>query len=309
MDHIGNYREAAMVKTRKVYHGDRSVDCLPRIAAGQTIISTGGTPIADFTVPTFSNPPTDAELQNMIATLGVIFGNRDEHAPQWLVSGTNAAANSVTRDTSGGWLLTTAGAPNDQVIVGPRAARRLEVGYLTTLRPRWEWVIRTPADSVAAMIIKCGLQLTGALDFATDNDQYAMRYQDTVNGGRWQAGVTVAGAPTVRDTGVPVGLDRIYRLIADVGFNLAGQLIAKFYIADNDASEGAEIGDERRVSSGINVPLQTTEFPALTPGVVLFPYIAIEQTGQAPVSLAVIDHRFSEFGILKVPDEGGGPVE
>lgn len=307
MDHLGNLQESLFTRTRKRFL--ELWDRIPLAEAnnggiGETLIdNTGGTPYADGTVPAFSNPPTKAECDNFAASTVATLNRRSEMNPHWSFSGTGAVAASVARDTvMGGILLATGGNPADFTSVHRRnvAGRRLTVGYNTSLRPRMEWIIRTPADITATTLI-AALKLTNAMNIGVDNDEIVFRYEAGVNGGRFQISTSSSGADETRDSGVLVEPAMLYRLVAQVGADLR----TSFFIASAQIAAGNNLGDERRV--GVN--LADGNFPPLTANVALLPFVGVRQDGADARTLAVLETGFAQWGVAGVDEEnGGGPV-
>jgi len=305
MDHLGNLQEGLFTRTRKRFQ--ELWDRIPLAEAnnggiGETLITTVGTPYANGTVPQFTNPATGAEADNFAASIVALLNRRSQMNPHWSFTGTGAVAASVARDTvMGGVLLTTGGAPADFTSVHRRnvAGRRLTVGYNTSLRPRMEWIIRTP-DDITSMTLIAALKLTNAMNIGVDADEIVWRYQAGVNGGRFQVSTSEGGNVTTRDSGVAVQAATLYRLIAQVDQNRQ----TKFYIAHNAASDGGDLGDERLVAYS-NV---LGNFPALTADTALLPFVGVRQDGADARTLAVLESGFAQWGIAGVIEEGEGPV-
>lgn len=303
MDSIGNYREAAMIRTRKI-NRSVTIDTLPRNAAdgisGETFLNnTGGTPDVAGAVPPFGVAYAAAEHNNAWSTLHAALKRMADNSYDFEFTGVGIGVNSVVRDDTGGWLVTTGGNPGDTVVLGPRALRRLSVGYSTSRMPRYDWALRLP-DVATGFIIRLGFCESGAVDFGVDNNEFAFRVQDGINGGRWQLGVAAGGnLQPVRDSRVPFSPGAMVRLIADMN----AQLVPKFYIGSNQF-DGLEIRDPVWVDT-VNAGQGT--FEPMDPDTQLFPFLTIQQTGQTPVSIAVLDYDFGQFAELPVFG-GGGPV-
>lgn len=140
------------------------------------------------------------------------------------ISGTSCTDADCAYDADQGLALETAGGATDyeQVIMLPQSAADnvslwREIAWTTDNLPCYEAVLRTDALN-ALMEIECGLVLTmpSPFDAATDADQCKFTYLQGTDT-NWQVSVSVGGADTSHDTGVPVVASTAYHFAIHVG--------------------------------------------------------------------------------------------
>lgn len=148
------------------------------------------------------------------------------------LTGTNAAnADSLHSATIGGLEIHTAGANNDQIIIGPHTDTKQSawsvISWGTENQVDWESTIRTSA-SIADIILFAGLKTSNSPTVAADNDKAIFRYSTADGNTTWQAIYSIGGVDTTVDTGVTVAANTIYRF----WINIDSSRIARFYIND-----------------------------------------------------------------------------
>lgn len=156
--------------------------------------------------------------------------------------GTNATAADVTFLPGGGIRCETVGADADGDIIlahldaGPVTALA-GIGWSTARRPLFmaNLVSGPDAADVTSCILWAGWKLTNTHVTATDADQCFFRFEDDVNGGRWQAVTSVANSDSAIDTGITVRSATNYRLVIDVDINR----VPRFYVNGALVSTGA----------------------------------------------------------------------
>ena len=149
------------------------------------------------------------------------------------IGGTGVGDDDITFRPGGGVDCETEADDGDQVIVmahldaGPSTALA-GIGWDTSQRPLfYANVITGPvADDIDDCVLWAGYKLTEVDVTATDDDQFFFRYENGVNGGRWQAISSNNGTDTATDTGVTVAFNNNYRLMIEVDRDL----IAHYYI-------------------------------------------------------------------------------
>lgn len=193
------------------------------------------------------------------------------------VSGTNMTTALCTFSTSGGITLTTAGASNDQALLGVHTNTNQTAWGKAGLwgsenSTRFETIIKT-GSSIAAATIIAGLKLTSTPVIATDADQVYFRYEPSENGGAWQFihSRSDTDTTTVAPTSVipVVAASTFYRLIVDI---------------DADRKVQAYIG------TGINgtpIPVTANKLAALTDAIDFYPFIGVQATAAAAKAIDV----------------------
>lgn len=295
MDHIGTLQEAAMLKGRKPF--DESHDRLPGFGLDLIVDNTTGTPDVANEI---GEPPVDyavggqAFFENALATIIANLNAAVANDPDWVITGTNADASSVYRGARGGWGMVTAGAPADQVIIGPRSLgllpagrdRRLAVGFNTSRRPRFEFDIRVNG-AVDGLILKVGLATAGAsaIGGGPNPNEFGFRFEDGAGSNIVQAFSVSTGSATTRPTGIELVADATYRFIADVDINR----VPRFYIASDDNLD--DLDDEAIVANA------AANFPALTANITLLPFVVIQQAGAGAVDIEWVDRRLGQWSL------------
>lgn len=189
-------------------------------------------------------------------------------SPNFAISGTNAVDGSSAYDPEGGCKLTTGALQNDQVILEPHTNSEQSGwrGYTwgTGEKVAYRAMIKT-GPSIASCILWAGLKLTSDPAQAADDHQVYIRYQDTVNGGRWQALWSIAGVDSSKDSAEaglpPVAVDTVYHLVITID----AERVSRVYI------------------NGVLVA--TTA--ALTAAQNLIPFVGIQTTAAGAKSLTV----------------------
>lgn len=130
------------------------------------------------------------------------------------ISGTNCSSDDVTFDEDGGLCAVTDGADGDSIMVFPHQDTKQSWyanGVGADKRPWMDFKMKT-GGAIASQILGGGLKLTATAVVATDADQCWLRYEDDVNGGRWQFVVSVNGTDYTYDTGIAVAANTTYRI-------------------------------------------------------------------------------------------------
>lgn len=200
--------------------------------------------------------------------------NRD-----WDISGTNAADSCAVLTANGGIKLTTAGADDDQVILGAAAAINSvdQTGWRKTAwnptDPKevfFEALISLP--QVTACKVLCGVSLTSALDLTTDDNQAKFQFstEGAVSTTGFTACTSIGGTDAeVECSGDAVAADTAYRL----GIKVSSTGVPRFYV------------------NGIKVATGS----ALTANTVLLPFIGVQALTDAAKSLEVRWARLSRL--------------
>ncbi len=204
-------------------------------------------------------PSLNADIQS--ATEAV----REIADPDFEVLGTNMTSALSTFNAEGGNRLTTAGADNDQAILLPHLDANqspwTQITWGTDQETEWECHLKTGA-AITNQILWAGLKLTNTPTAATDNDSVYLRYQNGVNGGRWQALYSIANADTAVDTGIPVALSTEYH----VRIAIDAARVARVYL------------------NGLLVATTT----ALTDATDFIPYIGVQASGEAAAKSLIV---------------------
>lgn len=194
------------------------------------------------------------------------------------VIGTNAASADVAwAEDAGGVTLTTAGADNDQMILAPH----LDAGvspwtgakFETDEQPAISTFIKTPA-TISSLTLWFGLKLSNTSVTATDADQAMIRYQDTVNDGKFQLITSNDGTDLVTDSGVTLLASTIYFL----GLRVNSDRSVTFFIRGGGKSIVLQHSDENVADGGA----------ALATAHDLIPYLGIHANTAAARSLTVL---------------------
>lgn len=191
--------------------------------------------------------------------------------PMFEITGTNSASAQVTVLNTGGILLTTAGADDDQMILGPHTTASLSgwksAAWNTAKSPEWECRIQAGADIVNS-IIWAGLKLTDTPVVTTDINQVYFRYETTANAGAWTFVSSINNVDTVTNTGIAVAN------------------AAPFHLK-------IAIDSSRIARAYINGTLVHTT-AALITNIDLLPFIGVQTTDVAAASLAVRGQAISK---------------
>lgn len=168
-------------------------------------------------------PALNADIQNAAEATRMIAD------PDFEILGTNASSDDVTFYAEGGIKMETDGADHDQVILLPHLDANqsawTQVTWGSDKQTQWQCHIKT-GSAITNTVIWAGLKLTNTSVTATDNDQAFFRYQNGVNGGKWEAVDSVGGTDTETDTGVAVAANTEYELRIAIDSSRR----AKFYI-------------------------------------------------------------------------------
>jgi len=171
--------------------------------------------------------PHEIELHWQAGRRGLVGADSDAvllEDKDFELSGTSATDADCAYDSDQGLALETVGGVTDyeQVIMLPQTATDnaslwREIAWTTDNLPKYEAVLRTDALN-ALMEIECGLVLTmpSPFDAATDDDQVKFTYLQGTDT-NWQVCVSVGGADTSHDTGVPVVASTVYHFAIHVG--------------------------------------------------------------------------------------------
>lgn len=146
----------------------------------------------------------------------------------WEIAGTGASGADCTLHAEGGVEL-LCDADGDSTILQSHQDTQQSAWAVATWgtdqESRFECVVRTDA-SIGDMVIWAGFKLTNTPVTATDNDQAFIRYENGINGGKWQAISSIGGTDDAHDSGVTVEVSKVYHLVVEVGSDRK----AKFYI-------------------------------------------------------------------------------
>lgn len=149
--------------------------------------------------------------------------------PDFEVLGTNGTSDDVTFYAEGGIKLETDGADGDEVIVLPHLDANqsawAQVTWGTDKETIWECDIAV-GSNITNTIIWAGLKLTNTEVTATDADQAFFRYEDDVNGGKWQYIYSIGGTDTPTDSGITVAVSTRYHLKVIID----SARLARFYL-------------------------------------------------------------------------------
>lgn len=193
------------------------------------------------------------------------------------IEGTNATSALVTYGTTtGGIVLTTAGADNDQMIMRPLVgfdgATTMtawnEVNWGTENQVVWECAIVTGA-SVASVLIWAGLKLTNTPTIATDANQVFFRFSTDDADTTWHCIDSIAGTDTNTATVNTVAVNTPYRFKIVID----SSRIAYFYINE--------------------VLVRTTS--ALTNDVDLIPFFGVQALAAAAKAVTVSYQKISRI--------------
>jgi len=141
---------------------------------------------------------------------------RAAHPDLELDTGVNSADAGVVHLEGGGMTLTTAGAAGDNQII------QAHTDAITSGLSICNWDSANQPLFMANLVMNAtitnqtiwaGFKLTNTPVTATDADQFFFRYQDTINGGEWQAVTSVAGVDDAHDTNTPVVASTVVRLL------------------------------------------------------------------------------------------------
>lgn len=173
------------------------------------------------------------------------------------IIGTNAVDGDSTFNVEGGNNMATGALANDQMIIQPHGTANQSawraVNWPTQREVIYRAMIKTGA-SIAAEIIWAGLKLTNTGLQATDDDQAYFRYENGVNGGRWQALWSIAGVDSNAETAVTaVAASTVYQLVITID----SARVPRFYV------NGVLVATGTALTTAINllpfVGIQTTE--------------------------------------------------
>lgn len=161
-----------------------------------------------------SLPGSDSTSPTAAALLAYAKANKD-----FEVSGTNMTTALATRPGGGGVLLTTAGASNDQALLGAQSTAGISGWAGTTWKTDdcvlFETTITTSA-TITNQKIFAGLKLTSTPLAATDANQAYFLYDtgntDGASAANFIAVTSRGGTLTVIDTGIPIVASTTYVL-------------------------------------------------------------------------------------------------
>ncbi len=162
------------------------------------------------------------------------------------VLGSSGTSDDVTHNAEGGLAVQTDGGGTDSVIILPHLDTGLSTWATTTWgtdqQTAWECVIETGSD-ITPVTIWVGLKLTNTPVVATDANQAFFRFQDTVNGGEWQAVHSIADTDDAHDTNVVVAVSSSYHLKIVID----SYRVARFWI------NGVLVETSGRLTTGIDL--------------------------------------------------------
>ena len=183
--------------------------------------------------------------------------------PNLEILGTNADDAGVEALEGGGVRFETAGADGDGHILlahlDANQSALASVNWDTRNEPLFYANIVSGPDAadITNCIMWAGWKLTNTATTATDADQAFFRYENGVNGGRWQAIVSTGGTDSVYDTGATVAAATNYRML--IAFDAA-----------------------RRPHMYLNEAVVTPEMPPAVTALATFEfYIGVEADGAA----------------------------
>jgi len=159
-----------------------------------------------------------------------------------LRTGGGADNAGVEALAGGGIRLETGGADgNNHIVQAHQDANQSSLNDIWDVTSRPLFMANLISGPEAADITNCILWAGWKLTFdpvtATDADQAFFRYENDVNGGRWQANTSIAGVDTTTDTGVLVTAATNYRLVVDVD----AERVPRFYINDALVATGGAL--------------------------------------------------------------------
>lgn len=192
------------------------------------------------------------------------------------VSGTNMTSALCTACAGGGITLTTAGATNDQALIGAHTNTSMTALngdlFKSNYEPSFEALIKTHT-AITQQTFIAGFKLTSAPAIATDNDQACFRFSNTTVATAWtfissRSGTDTTTTVRAEAAGVTV-LSTIYRLRIDV---LSDRTVL--------ASIGTGI-------TGALKEISLAPLAALTTNISLLPFLGIQNlnTGATAFSL------------------------
>ena len=170
------------------------------------------------------------------------------------VLGSGATTDDVTFHAGGGLQLQTDGGGTNSVIITPHLdtnqSQWASTNWNSSESPSLGCTMRT-FSAITDMAIWFGLKLTNTSVVATDNDAVLFRYEDSINGGRWQY-ITVDAARTAAgtakgqddeslDTGLAVAASTTYKLEIKVD---SGR-VPTFYINDRAYGQGTALAADK----------------------------------------------------------------
>jgi hypothetical protein len=175
--------------------------------------------------------------------------------------GTNAADSTAAfNTTAGGVTLTTTTTTNDQVILSPNTNSIWgNVNVIADNQVVFETQLVT-GSNITAAIIWAGMKLTNTSTTATDNDQTFIRYQNTVNSGKWQIIDSTNNVDNAQDSGVTVVVSTAYLLQIRVGADLK----PRYYINGILVGTGAALRTGQNMHPYVGVQTTTTAAKAIT---------------------------------------------
>lgn len=158
--------------------------------------------------------------------------------PDWEVTGNGAVSADATFNETGGINLVVPANDGDEVFLiehqDANSGPLITIDWDNDLQPLFiSNILMGP--NVTTTIAFAGWKLTAVEPTATDNDQSFFRYEDDVNGGRWQAVTSVNGTDDAADTGVTVAVSTPYRLCIHFDANR----VPRYYINGALVATGA----------------------------------------------------------------------
>lgn len=180
-------------------------------------------------------------------------------------NGTNVANSTIAFAVDGGVTFTTAATANNSVIL--EAGTNSIWGSVSLIANNsivFETQIVTAANITAA-IIWAGLKLTSTSANSTDANQTFVRYQDTINSGKFQVIDSTSNVDTIQDSGVTVAASTAYLIQIKV--------------------------DENRVPHYLINGILIGSGTALVAGVAFKPFIGVQTTASAAKAFTVRSAR------------------
>lgn len=169
-------------------------------------------------------PQANATLDQAFTVEALRLTNRS-----WESAGVGVADADFTFNETGGVNLVVPANDGDEVIMVEHddAGQNIlnQMDWDNDLQPLFLVNFLT-GTNIATTIVWMGWKLTSVEPVITDDDQSFFRYEDAVNGGRWQAVTSVDGIDVSTDTGVTFQASTAYRMC----IHLDANRISRYYI-------------------------------------------------------------------------------
>ena len=226
-----------------------------------------------------------------------ILGNQD-----FCIEGTNAVETSVAfSSTEAGFVLTTAGADDDQVMISPRTTTVSEMGsdsspsawsgvlWGTENQVEWTCALRT-TSAITTQSFWAGLKLTNTGVYATDaNQAYFLYASDDDQGALTTNGdlhfvYSVANTDYVTDLGIAVAASTIYKLRIVVDSD------RKVTVYVNETQYGLVTS---ATAGGATQSTTTQKSNAMTNDIDLIPFVGLQSHSAAADTITLCYEKIS----------------